>query len=400
MITIKEISTKKDLKTFVKFPFRLYKNSKSWVPPIIAEEVRTLNKDENPVFKDAEARYFLAYKNNEIVGRVAAIINWLEVNGQSEKKMRFGWFDTIDDVEVTKLLLEKVHAIGKENNLLYVEGPVGFSNLDKVGILTEGFDELGSMITWHNHAYYAEHFKALGYEVGKAYSENVMEFKNILQEYFTRVQNMVKKRYQLRALNFSNNKDIMSYADEMFDVFSISHSVLSSFVEINQEQRDYFKKKFIGFLNPEYVKFVLDKDDNCNSEVGPASNNGCPEPVITEVAEKKMGEFAKTILFNSGRATFKAGISDKLDGIVKIMQEFSKATFLIEGHSDSTGRAESNQTLSAKRAAAVKDYLVQNGVDASRLDSKGYGEENPIDTNKTRAGRANNRRVEIKVTNE
>ncbi|MDB9783253.1 GTP cyclohydrolase, partial [Winogradskyella sp.] len=81
MITIKEISTKKDLKTFVKFPFRLYKNSKSWVPPIIAEEVRTLNKDENPVFKDAEARYFLAYKNNEIVGRVAAIINWLEVNG-------------------------------------------------------------------------------------------------------------------------------------------------------------------------------------------------------------------------------------------------------------------------------------------------------------------------------
>ncbi|MEN8886964.1 MAG: GTP cyclohydrolase, partial [Winogradskyella sp.] len=163
MITIKEISTKKDLKTFVKFPFRLYKNSKSWVPPIIAEEVRTLNKDENPVFKDAEARYFLAYKNNEIVGRVAAIINWLEVNGQSEKKMRFGWFDTIDDVEVTKLLLEKVHAIGKENNLLYVEGPVGFSNLDKVGILTEGFDELGSMITWHNHAYYAEHFKALGY---------------------------------------------------------------------------------------------------------------------------------------------------------------------------------------------------------------------------------------------
>ena len=145
---------------------------------------------------------------------------------------------------------------------------------------------------------------------------------------------------------------------------------------------------------------VLDKDDNCKNEVGPASNNGCPEPVITKVAEKEMGEFAKTILFNSGRATFKAGISDKLDGIVKIMQEFSKATFLIEGHSDSTGRAESNQTLSAKRAAAVKDYLVQNGVDASRLDSKGYGEENPIDTNKTRAGRANNRRVEIKVTNE
>ena len=261
MITIKEVSTKKELKTFVKFPFKLYKGSSSWVPPIIAEEIRTLDKTVNPVFKDAEARYFLAYKNNEIVGRIAAIINWLEVNGQNEKKMRFGWFDVIDDVEVTKLLLDKVHEIGKENNLEHVEGPVGFSNLDKVGVLTDGFNELGSMITWHNYPYYAEHFKQLGYEVGKAYSENVMEFKNIKQEFFTRVQTMVKKRYQLRALNFTDNNAIMDYADEMFDVFSKSHAVLSSFVEINKEQREYFKKKFIGFLNPEYVKFVLDKDN-------------------------------------------------------------------------------------------------------------------------------------------
>ena len=145
---------------------------------------------------------------------------------------------------------------------------------------------------------------------------------------------------------------------------------------------------------------VLDKDDNCKNEVGPASNNGCPEPVITEVAEKKMGEFAKTILFNSGRATFLPTVSDKLDGIVNIMKEFSKATFMIEGHTDSTGSKSLNEKLSTKRAAAVKDYLVKNGVDASRLDSKGFGEDNPIDTNKTRAGRANNRRVEIKVTNE
>ena len=145
---------------------------------------------------------------------------------------------------------------------------------------------------------------------------------------------------------------------------------------------------------------MLDKDDNCKSEVGPASNGGCPEPVITKVAEKKIGEFAKTILFNSGRASFKSGISDKLDGIVTIMIEFSKATFVIEGHTDSTGSETLNEKLSAKRAAAVKNYLVQNGIDVSRLESNGFGESNPIDSNKTRAGRANNRRVEIKVTNE
>jgi hypothetical protein len=261
MITIKEIHSKKDLKTFVKFPFQLYKNSKSWVPPIISEELTTFDKKVNPVFKDAEARFFLAYKNNIPVGRIAAIINWIEVEKQHQKKMRFGWFDAIDDLSVTKALLEKVHDIGKSNALEYVEGPVGFSNLDKVGILTEGFDQIGSMITWYNHPYYAEHFKALDYDVAKTYSENVMAFKDINPDFFYKIQKLIKKRYQLRALNFTANKDIMPYTDEMFDVFSKSHAVLSSFVEINQEQRDYFKKKFIGFLNPEYVKFVVDKDN-------------------------------------------------------------------------------------------------------------------------------------------
>ncbi len=145
---------------------------------------------------------------------------------------------------------------------------------------------------------------------------------------------------------------------------------------------------------------VLDKDDNCDNEAGPASNNGCPEPVISKVAEKKIGEFAKTILFNSGRYSFKAGVSDKLDGIVKIMNEFPKAVFVVEGHTDSTGSKRINESLSQKRAEAVMNYLTSKGIDASRLSAKGYGSAKPIDSNDTRAGRANNRRVEIKVTNE
>ena len=283
MIIIKEIHSKKDLKAFVKFPFKLYKNSKYWVPPIITEELKTFDKKLNPVFKDAEARFFLAYEGNTIVGRIAAIINWIEVNGQNQKKMRFGWFDVIDDLRVTNALLEQVHNIGKQNNLEYVEGPVGFSNLDKVGVLTDGFDQISSMITWHNHPYYAEHFKSLGYEVAKTYSENKMEFKNILPEFFSRIQTLIKKRYELSALNFDSNKEIMPYTDEMFDVFSKSHSELSSFVEINREQREYFKKKFIGFLNPEYVKFVLDKD---NKLVG----FGIVTPSYAEALQKMKGK--------------------------------------------------------------------------------------------------------------
>jgi outer membrane protein OmpA-like peptidoglycan-associated protein len=144
---------------------------------------------------------------------------------------------------------------------------------------------------------------------------------------------------------------------------------------------------------------VLDKDDNCDNEAGPASNNGCPEPVITEAAVKTINMGAKSILFNSGRSSFKAGVAKDLDAIVVIMNEFPKATFAIGGHTDSTGSAKINAKLSQKRADAVVAYFVSKGVDASRLTSKGYGSANAIDSNKTRAGRANNRRVEIKVAN-
>jgi len=262
MITVREIHSKKELKTFVKFPFKLYKDSKYWVPPIINQEVKTFDKNENPVFQDAEARFFLAYKNNEIVGRVAAIINWLEVKGQDQKKMRFGWFDMIDDLEVSKALLNKVIEIGKENNLEYAEGPVGFSNLDKVGVLTEGFNHIGTMITWYNHPYYVKHLENLGFKPEKEYLEHKFPFKNVKPEFFAKAQELIKRRYQLKALDFKSTKEVMPYADKMFDLFNESYASLSSFVTITDVQKEYFKKKFISFINPEYIKFVVDKDDS------------------------------------------------------------------------------------------------------------------------------------------
>lgn len=261
MITVKEVHSKKDLKTFVKFPFKLYKDSNYWVPPIISQEMETFDKEKNPIFKDAEARFFLAYENDKIVGRVAAIINWLEVNNQEQKKMRFGWFDTIDKVEVTKALLQKVNEIGKDNGLDFMEGPVGFSNLDKVGVMTEGFDHIGNMITWYNYPYYAEHFKELGFKDEKLYSESRFPFENVKTEFFEKAQELIKRRYKLKALTFKKAADVMPYADQMFDLFNESYSSLSSFVAITDIQKEYFKKKFISFINPEYINFVLDKDD-------------------------------------------------------------------------------------------------------------------------------------------
>ncbi|RNC86314.1 MAG: GTP cyclohydrolase [Winogradskyella sp.] len=261
MIEIKEAISKKELKAFVKFPFKLYKNSKYWVPPIIREELKTFDKTINPVFNDADARFFLAYKNGELVGRIAAIINWLEVKDQSIKKMRFGWFDFIDDQEVSKALLDTVRDIGIEHQLEFIEGPVGFSNLDKVGVMTEGFDHIGTMITWYNYPYYLNHYESYGLKESKAYVESKFAYSDIKPETFTKIQDLIKRRYKLKALEFRTSDEIMAYADEMFDVFETSHAKLSSFVAINPEQKAYFKKKFLPFLNPEYVKFIVDKDD-------------------------------------------------------------------------------------------------------------------------------------------
>lgn len=261
MIEIREVTTKKDLKAFVKFPFKLYKDCKYWVPPIISQEIKTFNKNENPILKDAEATLFLAYKNNEVVGRVAAIINWLEVKENKQKKMRFGWFDVIDDIEVSKALLDKVIEIGKKNKLEFTEGPIGFSNLDKVGVLTYGYDKIGSMITWYNFPYYVTHFEALGYTVEKEYRETKHAFSDAKKESFERIQEIIKKRYDLKPLNFTKTKEVMHYADKMFDLFNQSYATLSSFAAITDIQKEYFKNKFLGFINPEYIKFVVDKND-------------------------------------------------------------------------------------------------------------------------------------------
>lgn len=242
MITIKEAITNSELTDYIKFPFSLYKNNEFWVPPIIADELESFDKTKNPAFEDAEAYFYIAYKGNEIVGRIAAIVNWAEVNDQQKKKVRFGWFDVIDDIEVTKALLEKVYELGQKNSLEYVEGPMGFSNLDKVGVLTEGFDQLGTMITWYNHAYYATHFEQLGYATEKEYIESKFPFKNVKLEYFDKAQELIKRRYQLRSLNFKKTKDVMPYVDKMFDLFNDSYASLSSFVAISDTQKEYFKK--------------------------------------------------------------------------------------------------------------------------------------------------------------
>ena len=299
MISIKKVTSKKEMKQFVKFPFSLYKNNKYWVPPIIKDEVDNFDPKKNPVFKNAEAQFFIALRNDKIVGRVAAIINWYEVEKQQIKKMRFGWFDVIDDIEVTKVLLNKVKEIGLKNNLEYIEGPVGFNNLDKTGVLIDGFDHLGTMITWYNHPYYKDHLEQLGFVKEKEYLENKFKFKNVDGVYFERISNIIKRRFKLKALDFTKTKDIMPYVDDMFNVFSASYSKLSTFVPISDAQIEFFKKKYIGFINPEYIKFVV---DDANKIVAFA----IVMPSFSEALQKAKGKLFPFGIFHLLRARKRA----------------------------------------------------------------------------------------------
>ncbi|MAH81811.1 MAG: GTP cyclohydrolase [Flavobacteriaceae bacterium] len=263
-IIIKEVISEEDLKDFVQFPFSLYKDHPYWVGPIINEELETLNKKKNPVFQNAIANYFLAYKNGLIVGRIAVIINWIEVNEIKKSKVRFGWFDFIDDINVSKKLLEKVVLIGKKNNLKHIEGPVGFSNMDKAGILIKGFDELNTMITLYNYPYYSEHLKKLGYQKLAQWVEYEIKISSFEKspEKIRKFSKLILDRYSLKILNFKSNKEILPYVDQMFDLLGKTYDKLQTFVPIQPYQINYYKEKYFRYIHPEFIKCVVDNENN------------------------------------------------------------------------------------------------------------------------------------------
>ena len=260
MIEIKEMRTPSELKTFVKFPFLLYKNEPHWVPPIINDELESMDAKKNPVFNNAQAQFFLAYKDNKPVGRIAAIINHIEVKEQGKPKMRFGWFDVIDDIDVTKALLHTVSEIGKSNQLEYLEGPVGYSNMEKAGILIEGFEYLNTMITWYNFPYYKDHFEQLGFEKASEWVEfkikiDTAENQNPKVKKFA---NIIAKRYDLKPLQFKTSNEIKPYVDEMFGLLNKTYNKLSTFVPIQQYQIDHYKEKYLKYIHPDFIKCVQD----------------------------------------------------------------------------------------------------------------------------------------------
>lgn len=264
MIEIREIESRRELVDFVRFPFQLYKGNPYWVPPIVKEELEMLDKKVNPVFNNALAHYFLAYKDGEIVGRIAAFINWIEIKELKKSKVRFGWFDVIDDLEVTIKLIDAVVAIGKQHQMNAIEGPMGFSNMDKAGMLTKGFEELNTMITWYNAPYYSKHLEKIAFTKQAEWVEYEIKISSFQDspEKVKRFSKLILQRYQLKILDFKSHKEIVPYVEQMFDLLGKTYDKLQTFVPIQEYQIAHYKERYLPFVHPDYIKCIVDSDQD------------------------------------------------------------------------------------------------------------------------------------------
>ena len=260
-IEIREVKTPKELMQFIKFPMELYKNNPYYVPPLISEEKEALDLNKNEIFLEnkAKAKYFLAYKDNKIVGRIAAIINWNEVKNQGVSRARFGWFDFIDDKEVSKKLLDKAIEFGQTEGLKEIEGPVGLTNLDKAGLLTFGFDKIATMVTLYNHPYYEEHLLENGFTTAKEWVEYEMILPDKLPEKLEKFTTLIKNRYHLKVRKIENKKDLVQIVDPMFSLLDKTYGHLSSYVPIEPKQIQQYKDKYINFVNLDFVSVIEDE---------------------------------------------------------------------------------------------------------------------------------------------
>ncbi len=256
-----EVKSKDDLKNFVKFPFTLYSKNKYWVPTLVKEDIDHFNFLSQDLGDKISISFFLAYHDRKIVGRVAAIINWIEVKKVKKRKIRFGWFDTIDNIEVTRLLLDKVEEIGRSYKLEYIEGPMGFSIMDKAGMLIDGFTERNTMITWYNAPYYSAHMKIIGYTIQAQWVEYEIHLSSFDESPLKvkKFSDLILKRYKLKVLNFTSKSEIIPYADQMFDLIGNTYDKLQTFIPIQNEEIEYYKKKYLKYINPNFIKCIVNE---------------------------------------------------------------------------------------------------------------------------------------------
>lgn len=305
MVEIRQITpSKKELKKFTKFQLDLYDGNPYYVPPLISDDVDTLNPDKNPAFDFCESAYFMAFRDGKPVGRIAGILNRKVNEKDNSKTVRFGFIDFIDDLEVSGALLKAVEDWGREKGMNKIIGPLGFTDMDHEGMLIHGFDELSTMATIYNYPYYPEHMEAHGYVKDSDWVEFLMEVPDGIPEKYNRIADIVKKKFGLRVLKYTSRSRIKNeYGRALFHLINDSYKDLYQYSPLSDRQIEYYIDIYLGLLNLDLVTLIVDKDDKL---VGV----GISMPSMSRALQKSRGR-----LFPFGWIDLLKGLKGKNDRV-------------------------------------------------------------------------------------
>lgn len=265
MITVKQIPLdRSNLIKFTHFQIDLYKGNPYYVPPLVIDDVNTLTPSHNPAFDFCECACFMAYDDKgKAVGRIAAIINSAVNERKDAKELRFGWIDFIDSHEVSEALIEAASEWGRNKGMTKIVGPLGFTDLDHEGLLTFGYEELSTMATIYNYPYYVEHLERLGFKPEVEWLEYVMDVPDAIPERYSRIADIVKKKFNLRVLKYTSKKKIKrDYGHALFRLINEAYDKLYGYSPLTDRQIDYYVAQYIPLLDLKLVTLVVDGDDN------------------------------------------------------------------------------------------------------------------------------------------
>jgi len=279
---IREVDSIHELKKFVSFQYSLYHDNKYWVPPLRSDEMKSLRRDKNPAFDFCDAKYWLAYEDGKIVGRIAGIINKKFNERWCQRSARFGWFDFVDDEKVSSALLDEAENWARDNGMKSIHGPLGFTDMDGEGALVEGFEEVSTLGALYNFPYYPGHIEHHGYCKDADWVEYQVDVPCEVNSEIQRFADIALKRYNLKVLRVAKAKELLPYAKEIFHVLNEAYKELYGFVELSEKQIDMYVKQYFGFIIPDYVPVVLDSE-------GHVAAFGITMPSLSEALQKNKG---------------------------------------------------------------------------------------------------------------
>lgn len=260
-IEIREVVTKKEIRKFMEFADILYKDEPNYIPPMFSDELRSASPKYNFNLEYCESRMFLAYENDKIVGRLRGIINHKYNDKNNLSHLRFDHFDVIDNIEVTKALFDTLAAWGKEKGLKEFNGPIGFNDLDKQGLLVDGFDIEGMFITNYNFPYHMEHLEKLGFVKDVDWVEYRVQIPTELNPRIIKLSEQILQRNQYSIKKFKNKKELKPYLYKIFDVYNQAFAPLHGVVELMQKQIDQYVEQYLPIINLDYLSIVVDQSD-------------------------------------------------------------------------------------------------------------------------------------------